>query len=645
VSVLNAFQGSELDLLSRCYIGSGLLPGYGQHYWLADDLEAADRDWKILMIHVSPWSCRCLDQDAPRQVINSLSQEYGVNLIVSGHDHYYARGTVAGIERIVLGGGGATLDPDCGQNPCMGCFFHYAAFHVIDSCTLRVDVYKVLDAKEAKEEVVDSFVITRCDSVSKEASFEATSVCTDYRVPIRFVSTTGGLHETPSGLDGPHEWHLGDGTYTNDENPLHAYPKPTDPSGIQLYTVDFTVHTGVHALHSQKEITVYNGGSLTIDAGHFSWNTKYALFLTQPDRDFDEIEDFRGIFGGDDKPFFERIMPGDWRVTIRALGFDEWSGDVTIPPGEAVLLDREIRPHRQDHGFDTIAIGSVPTGANITVSYGGNTYTGTTPYYQILCCDGSNMMDWTKCTFHYEVTSGGTTLHRTGDLNTKFGGGFCTPDTDATGPYNFYVDARPHSGKSKASKASGPLILRHPSDQRIVKKGSARIKISARSKDPLTYRWFLGESGDTSNPIHGGTDAVLVTQPLTHDQEYWVRVYGSHGTYRDSRTVMVTVVPNGPAIKAAWPTTLRPGEPVLIFGGPFDPDEIEENHVYFDEFKAIVTNIYNKRIDVKVPPGVDSRETVMVHVKAGGVWSKAWRLVKDSPFNLPEDVGIGIRIY
>ena len=95
---------------------------------------------------------------------------------------------------------------------------------------------------------------------------------------------------------------------------------------------------------------------------------------------------------------------------------------------------------------------------------------------------------------------------------------------------------------------------------------------------------------------------------------------------RDSRSATVTVVPEGPVIVGRMPMTIRPGEPVWLYGGPFDPEEIEENHVYFDEFKAVVTDIKKKRIEVKVPNSIAGRQTVLVHVKAGGVWSKTLRV-------------------
>ncbi|RME72354.1 MAG: hypothetical protein D6781_02350, partial [Verrucomicrobia bacterium] len=57
----------------------------------------------------------------------------------------------------------------------------------------------------------------------------------------------------------------------------------------------------------------------------------------------------------------------------------------------------------------------------------------------------------------------------------------------------------------------------------------------------LTYQWYKGARGDTSNPIAGATSATLDTGVLTTTTSYWVRVSSPVETY-DSPTATVAVL-------------------------------------------------------------------------------------------------------
>jgi len=69
------------------------------------------------------------------------------------------------------------------------------------------------------------------------------------------------------------------------------------------------------------------------------------------------------------------------------------------------------------------------------------------------------------------------------------------------------------------------------------------LVITAAGSDPLTYQWYVGESGDTSTPILGATSASYTTPPLTEDVNYWVQVSNTcgGGTTADSDTAVITI--------------------------------------------------------------------------------------------------------
>ena len=84
-----------------------------------------------------------------------------------------------------------------------------------------------------------------------------------------------------------------------------------------------------------------------------------------------------------------------------------------------------------------------------------------------------------------------------------------------------------------------PTIGTQPQDTTIVSGATATLTVAAAGTGPLSYQWYTGVAGDTSNPV--GTGASSFTTPaLTTTTSYWVRVTGPGGDV-DSRTATVTV--------------------------------------------------------------------------------------------------------
>ncbi|MDQ3280967.1 MAG: hypothetical protein M3Q69_06110 [Acidobacteriota bacterium] len=88
-----------------------------------------------------------------------------------------------------------------------------------------------------------------------------------------------------------------------------------------------------------------------------------------------------------------------------------------------------------------------------------------------------------------------------------------------------------------------PLIASQPATRTIIDKianpaASALLAVVANG-GPLTYDWYVGQSGDTSNPVLNQHSDKLTVSPTT-DTSYWVRVKGDCGTV-DSTTAAVVV--------------------------------------------------------------------------------------------------------
>src|SRR5207248_11682253 len=99
-----------------------------------------------------------------------------------------------------------------------------------------------------------------------------------------------------------------------------------------------------------------------------------------------------------------------------------------------------------------------------------------------------------------------------------------------------------------------PVINTQPSSVPIINT-AANLTVSASGDPPLQYQWFIGSTGNTSQPIQNANAALLTVQPRV-TTNYWARVTNSCGL-ANSDTATVTV--NGcPAvtINSTSPSTL-----------------------------------------------------------------------------------------
>lgn len=87
-----------------------------------------------------------------------------------------------------------------------------------------------------------------------------------------------------------------------------------------------------------------------------------------------------------------------------------------------------------------------------------------------------------------------------------------------------------------------PQITTQPAGQTVAKGSQATLSVAATDATSLTYQWYRGASGDTSNPVAGATDATLTTPALEANTSFWVRITNTPGASSDSAAAMVTVV-------------------------------------------------------------------------------------------------------
>lgn len=83
-----------------------------------------------------------------------------------------------------------------------------------------------------------------------------------------------------------------------------------------------------------------------------------------------------------------------------------------------------------------------------------------------------------------------------------------------------------------------PTITTQPQGV-VIQNGAQTTLTVAATGAPLTYQWYIGAAGNTSQPIAGATSSSYTTPALATTTSYWVRVSGC--TTADSAAATVTV--------------------------------------------------------------------------------------------------------
>lgn len=84
--------------------------------WIEEDLSNTDKPWKIIIMHEPGWSCEGSssgfshpNNEDVQNLLQPLCEEYGVQIVFSAHNHYYARACKNGVFHVTTAGGGAPL--------------------------------------------------------------------------------------------------------------------------------------------------------------------------------------------------------------------------------------------------------------------------------------------------------------------------------------------------------------------------------------------------------------------------------------------------------------------------------------------------------------------------------------------------------
>ncbi len=132
--------------------------GSAQNEWLKKDLASSDKPWKFVIHHMPAYSSEANHGSDvfAQEHLQPLYEEYDVDIVFSGHNHYYAHSEYNGVKHIVAGGGGAG-----GGNPVMSPDWVKAIADGYSFCEIEISGETLtLVCRSEAGKVLDSFRLT-----------------------------------------------------------------------------------------------------------------------------------------------------------------------------------------------------------------------------------------------------------------------------------------------------------------------------------------------------------------------------------------------------------------------------------------------------------------------------------------------------
>lgn len=107
-----SFDYGDLHVVIMNYMDpDGYAEGSPQYDFIASDLAATTKKWKIVTCHVPAYTSggEHGENDGMIALTKNVFEPRGVDLVLSGHNHFYQRNFVNGIYHLIIGSAGASL--------------------------------------------------------------------------------------------------------------------------------------------------------------------------------------------------------------------------------------------------------------------------------------------------------------------------------------------------------------------------------------------------------------------------------------------------------------------------------------------------------------------------------------------------------
>jgi hypothetical protein len=208
-----------------------------------------------------------------------------------------------------------------------------------------------------------------------------------------------------------------------------------------------------------------------------------------------------------------------------------------------------------DSATITVTVEPCPTPQITTQPQSQNIQPNTTATLTVAATNGNPFnYQW------YRGNSGDTSNPMAGATSSSF----TTPTLQTT--TNYWVKVTNTCGLVTLSNTAtvqvvqgcAPVFTSQPASQNITIGATATMTVTTSSATPVTYQWYQGLVGDTSNPIAGATGASYTTPALSDaGGSYWVRATNSCGSTNSAQAVIMTEGPQClPTTIVNLPTTV-----------------------------------------------------------------------------------------
>ncbi|HEX5689850.1 MAG TPA: metallophosphoesterase, partial [Roseiflexaceae bacterium] len=248
-------------------------PGSEQYTWLDNDLRSTNQFWKFVIYHVPPYASRSdqTPRDDAKQVqyLVPLYEKYHVNVVLTGHWHYYERmkpllgGQVTtlangGVVYLITGGGGAGLAGVGTGTLNSRTDVKVQAYHLtmfeINDCRLQLYAVRKDNLSNGQLNTFDPYTIDRCGGTTPTpptANFSASPTSGSAPLAVQFSDTSTG---SPTSW----QWDFDNNGSTDStaQNPSFSF------ANAGTYSVKLTVTNagGSNSTTKSGFITVTSGG-------------------------------------------------------------------------------------------------------------------------------------------------------------------------------------------------------------------------------------------------------------------------------------------------------------------------------------------------------------------------------------------------
>ena len=161
----------------------GYKPGSPQYNFIAHDLKTTKKPWKIVTCHVPAYVAGGHGNNAEMIALTkNIFEPYGVDLVLTGHSHFYQRNFVNGIYHLTIGSAGAPLyepGPVGGYTQVSLKSYCWAIFD-LKPTSLRIHVYNEKGAE------IDSISLSKDTRGDRKKSSDDKNA-EDFRNPLLMI--------------------------------------------------------------------------------------------------------------------------------------------------------------------------------------------------------------------------------------------------------------------------------------------------------------------------------------------------------------------------------------------------------------------------------------------------------------------------